>query len=342
MKTHEDLSHYLRPSILDAPPEDLDFSRWQTMVNRLARLFSAPVALINQANEYGIQVINGSENNGNPYQQGHSFPHDSPTYCQQVVSSNETLYVRDARHEAIWHSNPMLENDGMHSYLGMPLQWPDGSIFGTLCIMTQQTSDYGEMLLELMQSFKEVIDYELQLIETNRQLRALSLIDPMTDLYNRRGLTEAGRHLIARAIRQKSKLAVLYLDIDDLKPVNDNYSHETGNELIKSLAGILRIVSRAQDIIARLGGDEFVLLALVDDEEDVVAIRKRLEEACSQKRIRADNKTGLQLQVSIGSSLTDVRTLRQLEELIDQADADMFEHRSQKISVRRASATRPN
>ncbi len=330
MALQDDMSPFLRQSILEATPEDLDFSRWQSFVDRLARLFSAPVALINQANERGIQVIAGNTDKSNPYRSGDHCPPDTPVYCRDVINTSNTLYVPDGNNNPYWSDNPELTNDGMRSYLGVPLQWPDGSVFGTLCIMDRKPSDYGEMLIELLQSFKDVLDYELQLIDTNRKLRTLSLIDSMTGLYNRRGLIEASRHLIAQAGRHKHHVAVLYLDIDDLKPVNDRYGHDAGDLMIKMLASTIGTVLRGQDIAARLGGDEFAIIALIENENGVDYLIERLTLACAQKSLHVGDGQSCSLQVSIGSAVDAVRTLRHLEELLDQADAAMYDQKSRR------------
>ncbi len=91
-------------------------------------------------------------------------------------------------------------------------------------------------------------------------IRRLAFYDPLTDLANRRLLLDRLPQQIARARRDQSRLAILYVDLDKFKPINDRLGHETGDWLLRSVAGRIRDSLRQSDTASRLGGDEFVIL----------------------------------------------------------------------------------
>jgi diguanylate cyclase (GGDEF)-like protein len=99
-----------------------------------------------------------------------------------------------------------------------------------------------------------------ELEETNRELRALSLRDALTGAYNRRYLDERLAEAFALALRQSQPLSVMICDVDDFKRINDTFSHAVGDEVLRTIAGILRHNVRQSDVVARFGGEEFVVI----------------------------------------------------------------------------------
>lgn len=96
--------------------------------------------------------------------------------------------------------------------------------------------------------------------QAEERAHELATKDPLTGLMNRRSLTEHLEHAIVRAARQKENLALLFLDMDKFKSVNDGLGHDAGDDLLIQVAGRLRHAVRQSDMVARLGGDEFVVL----------------------------------------------------------------------------------
>jgi len=85
------------------------------------------------------------------------------------------------------------------------------------------------------------------------ELRALSLTDELTGLYNRRGLYVLGDHQLKLAVRRKKGIYMLYADLDNLKEINDSYGHQEGDKALSVIASILRSAYRESDVIARIG-----------------------------------------------------------------------------------------
>ncbi|MBF0251649.1 MAG: diguanylate cyclase [Alphaproteobacteria bacterium] len=109
------------------------------------------------------------------------------------------------------------------------------------------------------------------------EIRRQAQEDPLTGLGNRNQFHARCREQLLLAEREDKFLALLYMDLDRFKPVNDTYGHETGDNLLRRVAEILRECSRKSDVVARLGGDEFAILAVHPDTPDVVSeIAKRI------------------------------------------------------------------
>ncbi|GAA5213351.1 diguanylate cyclase [Corallincola platygyrae] len=330
---HLDFSAYSALSLIDFPESGFKLERWQKLLNTLAEIFDAPNAMINQANTKGIEVLVSNQHKQNPYVAGGVVPLDCNIYCHHVVQKRHALYVQDAREEGGWDDNPELANDNFCSYFGLPLEWPDGRIFGTLCVMSRKASDYSDSQRELIQSYKEVIDFELALLEQNRHLKSISVLDELTGLLNRRGVEEAAQQLASMAARVSQQLAVFYIDMDKLKPLNDTYGHQAGDQAIKLLARSLRSISRQYDLVGRLGGDEFVLIAMVKNENDSSVITRRLHQALTNAPLSLPDDKQQRLDVSIGIEIGVPADKDALLALIADADKQMYRAKQAKRSA---------
>jgi diguanylate cyclase (GGDEF)-like protein len=108
------------------------------------------------------------------------------------------------------------------------------------------------------------------------RIRTAAITDPLTGLFNRRGFGDALEQEIARARRFEHPLAVAFLDVRGLKAVNDDFGHQAGDDLLKSVAALLRRTSRQADIVARVGGDEMAVALIEQDRAGAVAFARRI------------------------------------------------------------------
>jgi diguanylate cyclase (GGDEF)-like protein len=109
----------------------------------------------------------------------------------------------------------------------------------------------------MVTSFNELVD---KLKQTESQMRYLAHHDVLTDLPNRMAFQQNLSQSVALADRQQSSLALLFIDLDGFKAVNDTYGHDVGDQVLVQVAARLRACVRASDVVGRLGGDEFVVL----------------------------------------------------------------------------------
>jgi diguanylate cyclase (GGDEF)-like protein len=166
------------------------------------------------------------------------------------------------------------------------------------------------------------------------QLQELTLVDELTGLYNRRGFMLLASQLIKTTDRMGKHALLVYIDVDDLKYINDNLGHNQGDRALISTANILRNTFRGSDIIARLSGDEFVGLA-IDSQDDLIEILiGRLQETLSDHLLHENSP--YQLSFSYGISQYDSVHPCSLEDLLEKADKAMYKQkRSKKHSSRK-------
>jgi len=146
--------------------------------------------------------------------------------------------------------------------------------------------------------------------------------DELTGLYNRRGFLEFSTKQLRLSVRDEKDLVLLYIDLDNMKMVNDSFGHENGDNLLKDTADILRKALRETDILARMGGDEFVALALGAAPEYTGIIVTRLMRCVQDYNQSAQRPFNISLSLGIASF--DPRNPVTIEELLMRADQAMY------------------
>jgi diguanylate cyclase (GGDEF)-like protein len=171
-----------------------------------------------------------------------------------------------------------------------------------------------------------------------RNIHDLSLRDELTGLYNRRGFYVLATQALRLAQRLDVLYSVIFIDMDNLKQVNDTYGHEAGSELLKEMAAILTTNFREIDIIGRLGGDEFVV-AVNAGPIDLAMVIQRLESATT----RANNLPGRSYTISYsyGHATSSAHKHQTLDELLSDADSLMYRTKREKQKPTETTAAAP-
>jgi diguanylate cyclase (GGDEF)-like protein len=162
-------------------------------------------------------------------------------------------------------------------------------------------------------------------------LLTLSLIDELTGLYNRRRFFVLTEQSLKLSVRTKKKLLLLFIDMDNLKGINDHHGHNEGDQALIDLANILKKTFRESDIIARIGGDEFVVLSESTDENGETVLTRLYD------NIRDYNAKGARrytLSISVGTTQFDPKHPISIDELLSKADAFMYAQKKSKQESR--------
>ena len=170
--------------------------KWQEIVDLLAEIMHVPSALVMKVEPPNITVFLSSESKGNPYEQDEVSSLNTGLYCETVMKTRQPLLVPDALLEEEWKSNPDIKL-GMISYLGFPIAWPDGHIFGTICVLDNKRNEYSEPYRKLLLQFREVLQADL------------------------RWLTELGGELATQKAHLKRAEAKLCQDEEELRRMTD-------------------------------------------------------------------------------------------------------------------------
>jgi diguanylate cyclase (GGDEF)-like protein len=164
-------------------------------------------------------------------------------------------------------------------------------------------------------------------------LRLLSVTDPLTGLYNRRGFLLLAKHQWLLALRRKKPFLLFYIDVDHFKEINDLLGHKVGDQALQDFVTMLRECFRTTDIIGRIGGDEFAITTDDASPEARAMIEQRLAGIVEQKNNSAGRAYKLVLSVGVLTCDSSMQGLS-IEDLLAKADTLMYqqkqEHRSRK------------
>ena len=145
---------------IEVPPEIV--RKWQEFVNFLAEIMHVPSASIMRVDPPHIKVFVSSTSKGNPCEPGTL---DTGPYCETVLKTGQPLLVPDALENEAWKANPHVRR-GMISYLGFPIGWPDGRLFGTICVRDNKRNEYSEAYLKLLLHFRDMLQADLKSFAT--------------------------------------------------------------------------------------------------------------------------------------------------------------------------------
>lgn len=204
----------------------------------------------------------------------------------------------------------------------------DGSYDQTLMLRFRNKSgdyQYLEVFLAIQDEsyFFAALDVTLRETEKER-LEVLAYYDRLTGLPNRSLFFDRLQQVVARSLREKTKAALLFIDLDGFKAVNDNLGHDAGDTVLKVVSARLKGLVRKTDTVARLGGDEFVIiLSQVNTEQDALSVAQKILEVVGQTIPLESGKSG-QVGASIGISFcpTDGVTI---DDLLMASDRAMYQ-----------------
>jgi len=148
--------------------------RWQIVINLIAQHYDVPACLIMKLDGSNIKVelSSDSDSGNNPYTPGdHEHFDNSGLYCERVIKTQKPLQVSNALTNPEWDKNPDIKLN-MISYLGVPLNWPDKSPFGTLCVLDNKAREFPEDFRQLLEHLSHVFELELSLVEEIEQRKA--------------------------------------------------------------------------------------------------------------------------------------------------------------------------
>jgi diguanylate cyclase (GGDEF)-like protein len=185
------------------------------------------------------------------------------------------------------------------------------------------TGQAALLLAEIDRLKSELIRAEWRIAE----LEARADIDPLLDIFNRRGFERELTRSLAYVKRYGTDAVLVYIDLDGFKTVNDRHGHAAGDVLLKAVAAALTKHVRASDVVARLGGDEFAVLMWNVSEVHAVAKAHELERAIEQTIVvHGDTK----LTVGASGGIAPLRPDGKAAQVIDAADKEMYARKQQR------------
>lgn len=310
-------------AILDTPPEP-NFDRITVLT---AAIFDLPVCTLSLADtdRHWFKSHSGIASSEMPRKM---------SFCDVTIRGDHAFVVPDARADARFREAPVVVGAPyFRFYAGAPLITPDGAHIGSLCVLdTKPHRKFGAreaaILEDMAGTAVELIEARLRHIElakSREEIAHLARHDPLTGLANRRLLREHLDDATARC-GAEDLMAVLYLDLDDFKAINDTYGHLVGDTLLQQVAARLRRNVRDGDKIARLGGDEFVVV-LVDPQarEHATDLADRLIRMMSAPYDVLGNRLSVGMSVGVAVGAGDPAASGEPDQVFQQADVALYQ-----------------
>jgi diguanylate cyclase (GGDEF)-like protein len=251
-------------------------------------------------------------------------------YARQAVSTGRPVLVSNVDQRTGGGLEPMHTTPDGVAYAVAPLTTSDGQVIGTICAIDTSPHGWTHTEINCLLDIASVLVTELELRsdlsvkrQTQEHLLHSTLHDSLTGLPNRSLFTERLRHAMRRTARHPDNLfAVLFLDLDRFKEVNDNLGHFAGDELLRAVARRLEACIRPEDTVARLSGDEFaILLESITEVSDAGRVAERIEEALSFPI----NLGGAEITTSASIGIvTSSMSHDQPEQILRSADMAMY------------------
>jgi C4-dicarboxylate-specific signal transduction histidine kinase len=155
--------------------------KWQEIIDLLAAVLHVPSALIMKVEPPNIRVFVRSESEGNPYERDERACLNTGLYCETVMKTRQLLLVPDALADQEWNANPDIKL-GMISYMGVPVAWPNGDIFGTICVLDDRRNEYSELFRKFLFQCRDVLQADLKSLQASAELE-LKVLERTAELH---------------------------------------------------------------------------------------------------------------------------------------------------------------
>ncbi len=220
----------------------------------------------------------------------------------------------------------------IRSVIALPFSVDRGQYGVFLVRRTRDQECFGTADLEFAQAVINAavaVIQRAQIVEStmadNARLEQLAQTDPLTQLFNRRALTERMTAEMERALRYDSTMALLMIDLDHFKRVNDTFGHLVGDDVLRDVAQLLGNTIRGSDIAARYGGEEFLVLLPETDDSGAELFAERIRAAVHDYEFaRAEGAPSLRLTASIGVAVFPAARIESVEDLFTRADTALY------------------
>jgi diguanylate cyclase (GGDEF)-like protein len=216
----------------------------------------------------------------------------SIAFCDHTIRRRDPMVVPDASRDSRFQENPFVIGDpNVASYAGVPLETPDGYNIGALCAIDTRPREFDPAQIAVLKSLAALVVEQLE-------LRNLAERDSLTGALTRRAFVADIDRKISLFMRSQQPAAIVMLDIDHFKKINDTFGHPVGDKVIRAVAELCNQERRPPDMFGRLGGEEFALLLAETGEDAAVQAAHRF--CRSLRQLIVENDPPLRLTASFG------------------------------------------
>ncbi|OHC94431.1 MAG: diguanylate cyclase [Sphingomonadales bacterium RIFCSPLOWO2_12_FULL_63_15] len=294
-----------RYGILDTPAEGA-FDKVTDLVRTLFDVPISAVSLIDTERQW-FKSITGLDI---------SETARSMAFCDHAIRQDEPLVITDAQADPRFCDNPLVTGEpGIRSYAGVQLRTPDGHNLGSLCAIDTRPRTFSPEQMEVLKGLAPIVVEQME-------LRLLAERDHLSGALTRRAFIAELDKRIALFTRHRRPAALVLLDIDHFKQINDRHGHPAGDRVIEAVAALCKGLSRPSDAFGRIGGEEFGLLLPEAQEADALAVANRIRAAI--ERFEITNNPPLHVTASFGVATIGAGRMSS-EAWLSAADAALYQ-----------------
>jgi len=294
--------------ILDSDAEE----RFDRLTRMAARIFDVPIALVSLVDEdrQWFKSAFGLESKQTPR---------DISFCGHAIHRQDTFIVPDTSKDQRFFDNPLVtDNPNIRFYAGCPIQSPDGSSMGTLCIIDDKPRDLSQDDIANLQDLAAMAERELAAVQ-------MATTDDLTQISNRRGFMMLAEKILHVCDRKNTAASLIFFDLNNFKQVNDQFGHSEGDNALIAFSELMKINFRKSDLFARLGGDEFVVLLTGTTGADAKTALAKFSRAL--EKLNEEAGSGYTLQYSAGIVDVAKGSGHSIHHLLNMADSLMYENK---------------
>jgi diguanylate cyclase (GGDEF)-like protein/PAS domain S-box-containing protein len=252
---------------------------------------------------------------------GETFPVTGSRLCHTAVQRKQPLISPIKGPEDILL--PLRPDQGIHSFLGVPVVFRE-QVTGLIALYNFSSRSFTDDDARIAELFASQVAIATDNSRRVEQMEHQAVTDQLTGLYNRRAFAQMGEREVGRARRYQRPLALILVDLDHFKDVNDTYGHLVGDHVLRILTERVTKTTRATDIVCRYGGEEFLVLMPEAGRDEALSMAERLREEVSRMTVVTEGST-LSLTISLGVASFEPTSEEDIETLISRADRAMYQ-----------------
>lgn len=260
--------------------------------------------------------------------------------CGTAAYTGNRVIVEDVSTHEYWQ--PFAEQaraEGIGACWSEPILSSEGEVLGTFAIYHAKPTSPQPTDLERITIAANLAAIAIENRQAHEELKRLAYTDYLTGLANRRAFIERAEEILFQMQRTSGELAVLLLDLDHFKLINDMYGHEVGDLVLKRFAQICHKTLRKVDLVGRLGGEEFAILLPETDFVQAVDVAERLRTAIAEAVLLLEDGKEICFTASLGVALFD-KSSSKVDILLNRADYALYQ--AKQDGRNRVSVFRPS
>jgi len=295
--------------------QNKNIEKWQEMLNLIIDICEAVSCLIMKIKSNDMLILL-KNNNRDKFKLEDKQKDKIKLYSENVLGNDHILEISNSIKEKNQKNN-LKGSNNINYYLGLPLKWPDGEFFGTLCVLDNKERKIKPAHLNLIKTIRSHIEAQLNLLIKNALLKEKTRRDYLTNLWDRGYIVRFLENEVIKTRKNNTQLSLLLGDIDNFIEINDKYGHKKGDKILQEISKIMKNQSRDIDYIGRYGGEEFIYLLPNTSLEKAYNLAEKIRKKVQAKNFIPETK---EVNVTISFGVTSYKKDDNTAKIIKRAN----------------------